>query len=72
MGRRPWGGAGVRDPRRGGVTSRILCKLSPASAHTAPTPLYGDSPSNSLASENVPWTVAQGRILEFLLQRGWG
>lgn len=37
----------------------------------SPTPLWGVILSNSSASGNIPWTVAQGHILEFLLQMGW-
>lgn len=62
----------MRPPQQRGANSWILHNLSPASAHTAPTSLYGSSVSNSLASENVLWTVAQDSILEFLLQRGCG
>lgn len=61
-----------------GPASWIMHILSRAPAGAAlraevhsPTPLWGVILSNSSASGNIPWTVAQGHILEFLLQMGW-
>lgn len=53
-----------------------ILSLAPAGAALraevhSPTLLWRVILSNSSVSGNIPWTVAQGHILEFLLQMGW-